>query len=72
MTGLVGRECAELRADTGALEDRHAFLNLRYGSVAAEQRRHVDREPGIADPAGEAGYMRADARHLRHDDDGGT
>ena len=40
----------------------------RHGAVAAEQRGHVDRESGVAHPAGEARDMRADARHLAHDD----
>jgi hypothetical protein len=71
-TCLIGRERSEFRAETGAFEDRHAFLDLRHGFVAAEQRRHLDRESGIADPTGETGQMRADPGHLHHHDDGGA
>jgi transcriptional regulator GlxA family with amidase domain len=56
-------------AHASALEHLRAVLGNRHGAVAAEQRGHVDREARIAHPAGEARHMRADARHLRHDDD---
>src|SRR5262249_20294357 len=65
---FVGGEGAELGADTGLAEDGLAFLDLRHGAVAAEQRGHIDGEAGVADPAAEASDVRADARHLRHDD----
>ncbi len=66
---LAGRERAELGTDAGLLEDRDAFLGARHGAVAAEQRGHVDRKSGVSHPAGEARDLRADSRHLAHDDD---
>ncbi len=71
VTGLdSGRESAELGADARALKDGDTFLGSRHGAVAAEERRHIDSEAGIADPASKARDMRADAGHLGHDDHG--
>ena len=68
--GFVRGQCAKLGAHAGAMKDRGALLRARNGAVAAEQRRHVDGEAGVADPAGKPRDMRADAGHLRHHDDG--
>jgi hypothetical protein len=68
--GLAGGEGAELGADARLAEDRRPLVGARHRAVAAEQRRHVDRESRVAHPAGEAGHLRADAGHLGHDDYG--
>jgi hypothetical protein len=68
-TRLVGRQGAKFGADARPSKDLEAFVGVRHGSVPAEQRRHVDREPGVAHPAGKARDVRADAGHFAHDDD---
>src|SRR5262249_52812843 len=63
-------QCVEFGTHAGSLEDLCPFLRVRDRSVAAEQRRHVNRETGIPHPAREARYMWADAGHFGHHDDG--
>ena len=65
---FVGREGTELGAHAGSLEHGDAFVDLRHGAIAPEQRGHVDAEARIAHPAGEARDLRADAGHLGHHD----
>ena len=65
---LAGGERAELGADARAAQRGRALLDARHGAVAAEQRGHVHGESGVANPAAEAGDVRADAGHLRHHD----
>jgi hypothetical protein len=47
-----------------------AFIGTGHRAVAAKQRGHVDGKTRIAHPAAETRDMRADARHLGHDDHG--
>ena len=65
---LVGCQCAELGADARTLEDGRALLDIRHRTITAEQRRHVYGESCISNPAAEACYLRANARHLSHND----
>lgn len=66
----VRREGTELGAHARAPQHREPSLRLGVRAVAAEQRRQVDGEPGLADPAGEPCDVRADAGHLGQHDDG--
>jgi hypothetical protein len=50
--GLPHSRCARR-----AKKDGETFLRSRHRAVAAEERRHVDREAGIADPVGKARDM---------------
>src|SRR5262245_11018236 len=65
---LIASEGPELGADACSLKDGSAFLYGGHSTVATKQRGHVDGKAGIPDPASEARDMRADARHLGHDD----
>jgi len=69
VTGLEAFACsARNSALACALEYLRALVGFRHGAVAAEQRGHVNGKTRDPHPAGEARHVRADPRHLAHDD----
>src|SRR5262245_20395733 len=67
-TGRICGECTKFRADACLLIDRKPFLRACDGTVPTKERGHVDSETRIANPSAETRDVRADARHLSHDD----
>jgi hypothetical protein len=65
---LICGQGAELDAHTGSLKDGSALFRVWNRTVAAEQRRHVNGESGVPNPASEPRDMGADTRHLGHHD----
>ena len=68
--GAATGEGAELGADAGTADDLLPVGDGGERAVDAEQRRQVDREPRVSNPARQADDVRADAGHLRHQHDG--